>query len=172
MNEQPNTSRQEDGPPTDPSIEKSRAAWTRWGQRIRRITPNLLVRAALIVALLLLVGWLISQAWVALIPFVFGGAVAYALLPLVNWLDRFLPRFLAALVALTPVILIGALCLSARANSNSPIHFTDVEFADRTGSSNFNRAGTRLCGNIAAKRAGGNLQRDSASADDSRNAQW
>jgi predicted PurR-regulated permease PerM len=44
--------------------------------------------------------WILWQARAALFPFILGGVIAYVLLPLVNSLDRWMPRFLAVLVAL------------------------------------------------------------------------
>jgi len=45
-----------------------------------------------------------------LAPFALGAAVAYALLPVVNWLDRFLPRAVAVLLTLAAVtLLIGTI---------------------------------------------------------------
>jgi predicted PurR-regulated permease PerM len=49
------------------------------------------------------VTWLAVETWPALLPFAAGGIIAYALLPLVDMLDRVMPRFLAALVSVTAV---------------------------------------------------------------------
>lgn len=87
----------------------ARAEWMNLLAQIKRITPRMLVRTVLVVGLLALVGWLIGQAWVALLPFVVGGSIAYALLPLVNRLARFMPRIVAVLIALTPVVALGVL---------------------------------------------------------------
>jgi predicted PurR-regulated permease PerM len=43
--------------------------------------------------------WLAAATWPALLPFVIGGLLAYGLLPVVDALDRFMPRWIAALVA-------------------------------------------------------------------------
>jgi predicted PurR-regulated permease PerM len=40
--------------------------------------------------------WLFASAWVDLVPFQVGFALAYITLPLVDWLDHFMPRGLAA----------------------------------------------------------------------------
>jgi predicted PurR-regulated permease PerM len=61
------------------------------------------------------VGWLLASAWVDLVPFQVGFALAYITLPLVNWLDHFMPRALAAatvvLIELLSVALFFALLI-------------------------------------------------------------
>lgn len=98
-----------DAPPPDAAPETAAAAWTGLFARIQRVTPKMVVRFALVVGLLALVGWLIANAWVALLPFLIGGSIAYALLPLVNRLDRYLPRIVAVVIALAPVVAFGVL---------------------------------------------------------------
>ncbi|WP_322488289.1 AI-2E family transporter [Chloroflexus sp.] len=61
-------------------------------ERIRRGARWLLVAVSLY-----LVGWLVSHAGAAITPFIFGGALAYLFLPLVNFFERWLPRWLAIL---------------------------------------------------------------------------
>lgn len=85
------------------AMRRARGEWTRLRQWLQSITPQMLARFLLVVAFLALLGWLVAQAWVALLPFVIGGAIAYALLPLVNRLDKFMPRLFAAFIALVPV---------------------------------------------------------------------
>jgi predicted PurR-regulated permease PerM len=53
-------------------------------------------RVILWVAVGLLVGWLIWAARSVLLPYILGLVLAYLLLPLVNWLDRHLPKQLHA----------------------------------------------------------------------------
>ncbi|MFN8472544.1 MAG: AI-2E family transporter [Anaerolineae bacterium] len=72
--------------------------------RIRSITPSGIARLALFVLAALVVGALLKNAWEALIPFVVGAILAYALLPVVNWLDRFMPRTLAAILSMLAVV--------------------------------------------------------------------
>ncbi len=50
--------------------------------------------------MLILMLWLAVSTWPALAPFAVGAVLAYALLPVVNWLDRFLPRTIAILLTL------------------------------------------------------------------------
>ena len=52
-------------------------------------------------------------SWPALAPFVAGAVIAYAVLPLANRLDRFMPRVLAALLAeLVAVAILGSGCVA------------------------------------------------------------
>lgn len=60
--------------------------------QIRRVARWLLVAVSIY-----LVGWLISHAGSAITPFVFGGVLAYLFLPLVNFFERWMPRWLAIL---------------------------------------------------------------------------
>jgi predicted PurR-regulated permease PerM len=86
-----------------------RQAWGRVGMRLRAITPSQIARFLLGAGVLALAGWLLSVSWVALLPFVLGGVMAYIMLPIVDMLDRFLPRWLASLltmVGVTAVILL------------------------------------------------------------------
>ena len=48
-------------------------------------------------------------SWPALAPFIVGAVIAYAVLPIANRLDRFMPRVLAALIAelVAVAILVG-----------------------------------------------------------------
>ena len=46
------------------------------------------------------IAWIVWQTRAALVPFFVGGAIAYILLPVVNLLDRVMPRFLAVLISL------------------------------------------------------------------------
>jgi predicted PurR-regulated permease PerM len=71
--------------------------WT----RIQSITPSGLVRFLLVPLALAGLLWLITSAFLSLATFVIGIMIAYITLPVVNWLDHFLPSSLAVL----PVIL-------------------------------------------------------------------
>jgi len=54
-------------------------------------------RWLLIIVSLYLIGWLVMNAGSAVTPFIFGGVLAYLFLPLVNFFNRWLPRWLAIL---------------------------------------------------------------------------
>jgi predicted PurR-regulated permease PerM len=83
-------------------------AWRRLGLRLRSVTPASLAQAVLLVGALAALVWFVWQTWVSLVPFVVGGVIAYAALPLVNWLDRFMPRILAVLLVMSLVLLVIA----------------------------------------------------------------
>lgn len=87
-----------------PSVVRAEAAWRNLGQSIRSLTPSQLVRLALVLGATAFLLWLTTSTWPALAPFAVGGVVAYALLPVVNWLDRFLPRTIAILLVLVAVL--------------------------------------------------------------------
>ena len=91
-------------PPTEPSdrlhaaAQRGQRAWQRFGLRVRSITPSMLVRAALVLGALVIIGAILWQAWGVLLPFQVGAVLAYILIPLVHRLDRYLPRPLAILL--------------------------------------------------------------------------
>ena len=61
-------------------------------------TPRTLARWLLVISALLAIGWLVWNARSALTPFAFGLVLAYLLLPLVNLLNRRIPRPVAILI--------------------------------------------------------------------------
>jgi predicted PurR-regulated permease PerM len=80
------------------------------------LSPSLLRhigRWLLIIVSLYLIGWLLVHAGSAVTPFIFGGVLAYLFLPLVNFFNRWLPRWLAILAVylLTFGILVLAVAL-------------------------------------------------------------
>ncbi len=90
------------------AAEQGRAAWQRLGMRLRSITPSSLVRFGLVMAALGVLAWVIWFTRLALMPFLIGGVIAYILLPIVNRLDRVIPRGLAVLATLGgALILVG-----------------------------------------------------------------
>src|SRR4051794_39784768 len=84
--------------------------WRGVRQRLQTIRPRtggqvLLATVAIGVPL-----WVAAVSWPALLPFVVGMVMAYAVLPLVNQLDRYMPRVLAAVIAefLAVAVVVGA----------------------------------------------------------------
>ncbi len=80
------------------------------------LSPRLLRqigRWLLIIVSLYLIGWLLVHAGSAVTPFILGGVLAYLFLPLVNFFNRWLPRWLAILAVylLTFGILVLAVAL-------------------------------------------------------------
>src|SRR5215216_494393 len=83
------------------SADRSRARWRRLKLHLQSITPSGVARSLLVLGAAATVVWLLASAWFALVPFQVGLALAYITLPLVNRLDRVLPRVMAvALVVL------------------------------------------------------------------------
>src|SRR3974377_1137251 len=78
--------------------------WQQRGQRPRRTTPVTVARYALVIGALAALLWLADTAWQSLVPFVVGGFIAYAMLPFVNRLDRFMPRWFASLIMVLGVL--------------------------------------------------------------------
>lgn len=95
------------------SVEESSAAWHRLGLRLRSLTPADVARYLVIGGVLALLGWLLAIAWPALVPFAVGAGLAYAVLPLVNSLDRVMPRRMAALLSM--LVAVGLLLLAVAA---------------------------------------------------------
>ncbi|HEY1298306.1 MAG TPA: AI-2E family transporter [Chloroflexota bacterium] len=80
------------------SVQRADTAWRELGLRIRSITPRQIARGALVLFALAVIIWVTANAWSQLLPFQLGFVVAYITLPVVNWLDRFMPRWVAASV--------------------------------------------------------------------------
>src|SRR5256885_13885458 len=77
--------------------------------RIQSITPSGLLRFLLVVIALAGLLWLIASAFQSLATFVIGIMLAYITLPVVNWLDHFLPRWLAVLLVILGEVALVAL---------------------------------------------------------------
>ena len=94
---------------------RSRAS-TRWAvfrDRLLTVTPEAIGRGLLATAVIALALYLAVASWPALAPFVAGAVIAYAVLPLANRLDRYMPRVLAAVLAelVAVAILLGVVAL-------------------------------------------------------------
>ena len=83
---------------------RARAAWSDLGDRLASATPATLGRAVLVTAVIAGSVAVVVGTWPALLPFAIGGLIAYTVLPLVDALDGFMPRGLAAAVALLAVL--------------------------------------------------------------------
>jgi len=94
---------------------EARRAWHQLGLRLKSVTPSALVRFLLVTAAVGVTVWLCWATWPALLPFFVGAVIAYALLPLTNWLDRFMPRVFAVALALLTLFGILGLILYASA---------------------------------------------------------
>jgi len=90
------------------SQRTARQAWQRLWLRLQSLTPSGLVRFLLVLIALAGLIWLITSAFQSLATFIIGIMIAYITLPIVDWLDRFLPRWLAVLlVILGEIALVG-----------------------------------------------------------------
>lgn len=98
--------------PLSLSADQGQVAWRRLGLRLRAITPAQIVRFSLVAGALGAVGWLAWTSWLSLLPFILGGVLAYIMLPIVNQLDRFLPRWFASLLTMGTVTAVVIYALS------------------------------------------------------------
>jgi predicted PurR-regulated permease PerM len=89
------------------------AARHRLALRLRSITPAQVIRWLLAAVAIVVVADILLSAWVALIPFQVGLVLAYLVLPIVDRLERVLPRWLAALVVTIGevIVVVGILAL-------------------------------------------------------------
>lgn len=84
-----------------PARERARAEWRLLGARLSTVSPQAVGRGLLAVTVVAVSAWFAAATWPALLPFALGGLLAYAIYPLVDVLDRVMPRVLAAALALT-----------------------------------------------------------------------
>lgn len=89
-----------------PTVQTSRRAWGQLGTAVRSITPASLLRSLLVLGGIAVIAWLVKSTWPALLPFLIGAVVAYAVLPLTNRLDRFMPRSFAVVLSVLVITLI------------------------------------------------------------------
>lgn len=80
---------------------RSRAAsrWRSATDRLRTVSPQALGRGLIALTIVGLALGTSIATWPALLPFLIGAVIAYAVLPIANRLDRFMPRVLAAVIA-------------------------------------------------------------------------
>jgi predicted PurR-regulated permease PerM len=83
---------------------RARADWGRLRARLATVTPGAVGRAGLTAGAVLVVLGVALGTWPAVLPFLVGGVIAYAVLPLVNRLDGVMPRPLAALLSVLAVL--------------------------------------------------------------------
>jgi predicted PurR-regulated permease PerM len=85
------------------------ARWRSLRARLQTVTPQALARGGIALGVIALSAWLAVASWPALAPFLVGAVIAYAVLPVANRLDRFMPRVLAAVLAelIAVAILVG-----------------------------------------------------------------
>jgi predicted PurR-regulated permease PerM len=88
------------------SVRESSEAWHRLGMRLRSITPDGLARILLVAGAIGVVVWVLGRSFVPLVPFLIGLTLAYITAPLVEGLDRVLPRALAVLLVMLAEVLL------------------------------------------------------------------
>lgn len=93
------------------AAERARAAWRRLWLRLQGVTPSGAARIGLVILAIALIAWIAITSWPALLPFAIGGGVAYVVLPIVNGLNRFMPRLFAVLLTMAGVVLSVALII-------------------------------------------------------------
>jgi predicted PurR-regulated permease PerM len=89
---------------TTDAQERAAAAWRTLAGRLRTVTPSGIGRIVVVAATVVGAAWLLGATWPAIVPFLAGGVLAYAVLPIVDRLDRFMPRVLAGLLAVAAVV--------------------------------------------------------------------
>jgi predicted PurR-regulated permease PerM len=85
---------------------RARVAWADLRGRLATVTPAALGRVALTIVVLAVTIGMMVATWPALLPFVIGGLLAYTVLPVVNTLDRVMPRFAAAALSMLGIVAI------------------------------------------------------------------
>lgn len=80
--------------------EASLRDWRALRARLQTVTPRALARGLLFTAAVAIPAWVAIVSWPALLPFAVGLVLAYAVLPVANRLDRYMPRVLAAILAM------------------------------------------------------------------------
>ena len=87
--------------------------WADFRNRLETVSPQAIGRGLLALAVTALALSLAVGSWPALAPFVVGAVIAYAVLPLANRLDRYMPRVLAAFLAEIVAVAILAVAVLA-----------------------------------------------------------
>jgi predicted PurR-regulated permease PerM len=92
---------------------RARVRWATLGERLRTISPEALSKGAIAALVVGTAATLSVATWPTLAPFLVGTVIAYAVLPIANRLDTFMPRVIAALLAelVAVAILVGVLLI-------------------------------------------------------------
>jgi predicted PurR-regulated permease PerM len=87
--------------------------WAALGERLRTISPEALSKGVIAFGIIGVATLLSVATWPSLLPFAVGTVIAYAVLPIANRLDTFMPRVVAALLAelVAVAILVGVLLI-------------------------------------------------------------
>jgi predicted PurR-regulated permease PerM len=90
-----------------PTIDRARHAWEQLIQRLLTVTPRMLVRFLMVVAAACTVVWLFWNGRSELFWFFIGAVLAYLLLPLINWLEHWMPRWGAIVLVYVAIVVLG-----------------------------------------------------------------
>src|SRR5947208_3223142 len=86
-------------PSVDEAAEaRAQQGWTRLRRTLRTVAPRDLARMLLAGGIGVAIVWLLTASWPAMLPFALGAFVSYSLLPVVNFLNRVLPRSIATVI--------------------------------------------------------------------------
>jgi predicted PurR-regulated permease PerM len=102
-------------PSPDPPLQPSLPPIVPAEQEVTALTlpsRRTLARWLLVALALYVVGWLLVNALPSLTPFIIGLVLAYLLLPIVNRLDRKMPRWLAILTVYAGGVVLGAVSIA------------------------------------------------------------
>jgi predicted PurR-regulated permease PerM len=80
--------------------DRARREWRAFREDLGAITPRSVGRGLLAGTVVIGSVWLAAATWPGLLPFAIGAVLAYMVLPLVNVLDRAMPRGLAAILGM------------------------------------------------------------------------
>jgi predicted PurR-regulated permease PerM len=89
---------------TQEQVERSRVEWRAFREGLVAVSPRAWARGLLVAGVAGAGLWLATATWPALLPFAIGAVLAYMMLPVVNVLDRVMPRFAASVVAILLVL--------------------------------------------------------------------
>ncbi|HEY7024862.1 MAG TPA: AI-2E family transporter [Candidatus Limnocylindrales bacterium] len=107
---------------------RAAAEWSALRDRVLTITPAAAGRGALVVTVVVAVAAMIAATWPQMLPFAVGGLIAWAVLPVVDALDRVMPRPLAAVLSVLGLV---ALVVAVIVAILPPFALALIEFAQQ-----------------------------------------
>ena len=70
------------------TVRRARTQWHQLGLSLRSVTPQALARFVMAIAACVVIGWLFVTGSDALFWFFIGAILAYLLLPVIDWAER------------------------------------------------------------------------------------
>jgi predicted PurR-regulated permease PerM len=95
----------------DPAILKARRQWGNVSDALARVTPSQLAHFVLVAAAFLFIGWILWLSWTSFLPFQIGVVLAYITIPVVNALNKVMPRSFAVLLVILLEVFLALLFL-------------------------------------------------------------